>query len=606
MDTQTTRRDRTLPLTVANTGFLLDRLGEDCHPLQFLRELTQNSIEAIARTSERSGEVVWDVDWNYYDLQGVLKLCVIDTGDGMTGPEMVTYINQLSSSFSQQSLAGNYGVGAKVAAATRNHAGLIYLSWKDGQGSMVHLWRNPETQEYGLRQLQRPDGSYGHYAAVEDAVKPDLIRNNGTMVLLMGSTGESDTVSAPEGASSPSRWVAKYLNSRYYTLPAGVTIRAREGWLNPREDRDRNILRQVVGQRKYLQKHSDAKGELPVTGATVRWWILKDERALTQNSGFIESSGHVGALYRGELYEMATGRAGMSQLQQFGIILGHRRVVIYVEPETGKRRRLSTNTARTSLLIDSAPLPWAQWAIEFRERMPEEIRNLIDEVAARSKATDHSNTIRDRLRSILDLYRISRYRLTPTGRYEVNEMHTVRGRMPRRGARKQGPRSARPGHRAGGAGGVYSIFLKKNGVRADKIKPDPFPEVRWISVIDGTREAGDLEDRAARYLIDQNRLLVNADFRVFEDMVDRWAKELSDRKAPRSLVRDAVRTWFEQSLVETVLGVQALRNAQEWSIDDIDKALSEEALTSAVMPRYHVNIAIKRELGSKFGRITTA
>ena len=39
--------DATLPMTVANTGFMLDRLGQDCSPLQFLRELTQNAIEAI-------------------------------------------------------------------------------------------------------------------------------------------------------------------------------------------------------------------------------------------------------------------------------------------------------------------------------------------------------------------------------------------------------------------------------------------------------------------------------------------------------------------------------------------------------------------------------
>lgn len=45
--------NETLPLTVDNTGFLLDRLGTDCHPLQFLRELTQNSIEAILHTSEK-------------------------------------------------------------------------------------------------------------------------------------------------------------------------------------------------------------------------------------------------------------------------------------------------------------------------------------------------------------------------------------------------------------------------------------------------------------------------------------------------------------------------------------------------------------------------
>ena len=58
----TSRGERTLPLTVANTGFLLERLGQDCHPLQFLRELTQNSIEAIGRSSATDGLIVWDVD----------------------------------------------------------------------------------------------------------------------------------------------------------------------------------------------------------------------------------------------------------------------------------------------------------------------------------------------------------------------------------------------------------------------------------------------------------------------------------------------------------------------------------------------------------------
>ena len=37
-----------LPMAVAQPSFLLDRLGQDCRPEQFLRELTQNSIEAIA------------------------------------------------------------------------------------------------------------------------------------------------------------------------------------------------------------------------------------------------------------------------------------------------------------------------------------------------------------------------------------------------------------------------------------------------------------------------------------------------------------------------------------------------------------------------------
>ena len=61
----------------------------------------------------------------------------------MTGEEMEEYINQLSSSMHGQSSTGNFGVGAKIAAATRNHAGLVYLEWKDGVGYMTHLWRDP-------------------------------------------------------------------------------------------------------------------------------------------------------------------------------------------------------------------------------------------------------------------------------------------------------------------------------------------------------------------------------------------------------------------------------------------------------------------------------
>lgn len=43
-------------MTVRNTGLMVDRLGQDCAPLQFLRELTQNSIEAIQRRGDGTGE----------------------------------------------------------------------------------------------------------------------------------------------------------------------------------------------------------------------------------------------------------------------------------------------------------------------------------------------------------------------------------------------------------------------------------------------------------------------------------------------------------------------------------------------------------------------
>lgn len=606
ISTTSHQSEKTLPLTVGNTAFLLDRMGGDCHPLQFLRELTQNAIEAILRTEDQSGEIIWDVDWNVYELEGVYKLCVTDTGDGMTGDEMVKYINKLSSSVSKQSLKGNYGVGAKIAAATKNHEGLIYQSWVEGEGSMIHLWKDPTTDEYGLRQMKKPDGSFGHFAEIEDSVKPEIIGGSGTKVILLGNSEEESTMNPPEGAASPSIWISRYLNTRYFRFPEGVTVRAREGWTNPREDTDRNVLRRIMGQAEYLEKHKIESGSVRLSHATAHWWILKDEKALSSNSGYIESKGHVAALYNNELYEMESGRAGMARLQEFGVIMGYRQVVIYVEPRVDGQKPLTTNTARTNLLLGNESLPWSEWAAEFREKMPDKIEAHIESVAKGSSSKDHKETIRDRLKEILSLYKVSRYRPVTTGDFSIDEEVTARGGIPKRQDQDRSKSSSKhsSGKKGGTAGGVYSVFLKKNGTQGEKVQPDPFPDVRWVSVEDRTREPGDMEDRAAKFLVDQNLLLINKDFRVFADMINHWCEVY--QPSVRPTVENVVQGWFEQALTETVIGVQALQNAREWSVDDVKKALSEEALTASVMPRYHVNYSVKRELGSKLGKAQAA
>ena len=277
-----------LPMTVDNVGFLLDRLGQDCSPLQYLRELTQNAIEAVLRTGE-PGQINWDVDWTSYDLgDGPMKVCIVDTGDGMTGDEMIKFINQLSSSGSEQSFTGNYGVGAKIAAATKNPAGVIYQSWKNGEGYMVQLEKNPATGEYGLRQWELKDGTYSHYFPLDDAIKPAEIGAHGTKVILVGAKTSDNTMATPPDAASPSRWISKYLNTRYFQFPSGVTVKAREGWDNPRTDKDRNVLRTITGQKPYLDQHATASGIQSLSGVKVHWWILKDDAAISNNSGFIE------------------------------------------------------------------------------------------------------------------------------------------------------------------------------------------------------------------------------------------------------------------------------------------------------------------------------
>lgn len=589
----------TLEMEVANTGFMLDRMGEDCGPLQFLRELTQNSIQAIGQVRGGEGEIVWDVDWNRYELTGIYKLACIDTGVGMTGDEMLEYINKLSSSMHVQAFDANFGVGAKIAAATRNHAGLLYLSWKEGIGYMTHLWRDPLTGKYGLQQLARPDGTFGHWARVDDAIKPDIIDDHGTMVILLGDDADTDTMQAPKDAPSPSRWVGRYLNTHYFRFPENVRIRSREGWEYPRSNTDTNVLRRVIGQEEYLAQHAEARGSVALTGATAHWWILKDEPALSQNSGFIASGGHISALYQDELYELLTGRAAVARLQLFGVIFGYNRVVIYVEPHATPE--LKPTTARTHLQLNREPLPWADWAAEFRADMPESIENLMQAVIAGSSSTDHRQAIRDRLKQIRDLMKLSRYRRVASGAIKAAE-DTAGGKTRDRGS-TSGNGGSSGGNRGGRAGDIYALFIADDGDPSEAVDSDPVPDVVWVSAEDSTREPDFLEDRAAKYLPEKNLLQINGDFRVFSDMEDRWCEQYKEIPGARPVIRDVVREWFEQALVESVLGVQALHGSQEWPVDAMARAISEEALTAAVMQRYHIDVAVKRALGAKLGTL---
>ncbi len=367
------------------------------------------------------------------------------------------------------------------------------------------------------------------------------------------------------------------------------------------------MLRTVVGQERYLREHAEATGFVPLSNATAHWWILKDEKALTQNSGFIASSGHIAALLNDELYEMTTGRGGVARLQMFGVIFSYQRVVIYIEPHVDSADiDLTTNTSRTQLILNSEMLPWADWAAEFRAALPGEVRALEDEVSAGSTASDHKQAIRERLRQIRELFRLSRYRPTPRGSELAEEANGAGGRSRDSADTKEKAGSTTSGSRTARAGNIYGLFLAADGVPADAVNSLIEPDVDWLSATDPKckpRGPGLLEDKAAKYLIEQNKLLINADFRVFTDMADRWCERYTHTSGARDVVTDVVREWFEQALIETVLGVQGLRDSKEWDIDAIRNALSEETLSAAVMQRYHVDVAVKRALGAKLGTL---
>src|SRR5690606_9382046 len=112
----------------------------------------------------------------------------------------------------------------------------------------------------------------------------------------------------------------------------------------------------------------------------------------------IESAGHVAALYQNELYDRATSRSGTSILQQFGVLFGQRQVVLYAEPTNSDQ--LTTNTARTTLLLGGEKLPWTDWAFEFRNAMPKALLDFVQSKASAATEQDHLKSIKERLKAV--------------------------------------------------------------------------------------------------------------------------------------------------------------------------------------------------------------
>jgi hypothetical protein len=598
------------PMSVDDPNFLLERLGNDCSDMQVYRELTENSIQAIEAAVRigmvARGEIEWDYDPVYFKDTGFYKLCITDTGIGMSGQAQVQNINRLTAvgGGKVRGHSDNFGIGAKIAGVTRNHRGLVYLSWSPGSpGAMTCLWRDPKTGHYGLQRFRDGDGVTRSVLDLDDSVKPELIGDHGTKVTLLGMTQEHDTTEAPPDVTARSRWLARYLNSRYFELPDYVTIKVREGFKTGSPS-----FRRLTGMRDYLLLNSTADGVLDLTGARAYWWVLDDGRdrqgkihdsPINQNSNFIESAGHLGALYEGEVYESFTQRAAYGPLQDFGVIFGARRVVIYVEPLVAG---VQSNTARTSLRINGDPLPWHEWAEEFRAKMPDAIKEMMEEVAAGTVTEDHHKAIRDRLKSIRELFSLTRYKPTPTGSVFVDpNSPTIGGRPSGNGSPTTIPTS-NTSTGGGRTGNVYARHQAPKGTRANEVDELPEINVRWVSVTNGTRNSGDMEDRAGKYIRDQNLLLINGDFRGVTDLVKRWKtayKAVVVGPNMEEVILDAVREWHEQALVETVLGALALEGSPEWTTEQLGKALSEEALTAACLARYHVDMAVKRTLGQR-------
>jgi len=421
-------------------------------------------------------------------------------------------------------------------------------------------------------------------------------------VVLLGRHERHDTTQAPDSVGDSRRhWITRYLNGRFLRLPAQIEMLVRE-----QQRLEPGRLRRIDGEQHHVERHAVAAGAVQLSDAIARWWVLDDDHhGRRREASLWASTGHAAAVFGEELYDiLPQTRGGYGRLQDFGIRFGYERVVLHLEPHV-PAGCLQCNTARTLLLLDHEPLPWARWGEEFAAAMPVEILRL-QERAASADVGPRQEAIRQRVTAILPLYRLSRYRpiarprqvpMQPaTGeRNQPPDASTIAPAAPRRGPAADAATAPAAGERA----------LRRS---TDPPAEDPrderqppltvsLPDVAWISARDGSRAIGDLEDQAALYHLDRHELTINADFRAITDLTSHWQARYHGIAGARTVIEAHVREWCEQILVEVVLAARK----SSWSNEQLHALLSPTSFTAALLPRHLLHATLQKRLGQMLG-----
>ena len=368
---------------------IIERTYRESEPLQFLRELVTNSLEADSTKVEVGPE------HQIGEAQGIWRLMVRDNGRGMSPEQMESYLGTFGKG--GKSIGGaheNFGIGAKTSLLPWNRSGMVVISYteENQEGSMIKLRLDEESGEYGLESLQNGLNvcpPFMDSGMDWTSLKADWM-TTGTIVVLMGNTGyEStyfevcDTIDRPAQPHSSIWWALQYLAQRYWVIDEGVELSVYVFGKKPNAQ-DRGPAsggkRYIKGGKANAEAQSSNFGCVVLPDQTKAWWYLKDKVSKNYLGGF--KGGCVAALYKNELYDIKTHGNAM---RRFGLVgpVRAKTLLVFEPPVLEDGFGVCPNAARSGLILKSSGtgssvgLPWDDWAEWFRERLPDAISQAI-------------------------------------------------------------------------------------------------------------------------------------------------------------------------------------------------------------------------------------
>lgn len=428
----------------------LKRFSRAMHPMQFVREIYQNALEAGATKLRAYLEP-------QYLTHGAKKLAFADDGPGMTAHEMANYLGQYnSSSKSTGGVHDNFGIGVKATTLINNPYGVVFLSWskvisEEGekiQGNMMWFTYDEELSEVSVKPAEVvyvdedgeedvecidiqvpgwstsvnvvnlselaeffPDGWEGiKWWECKEAAK---IKTTGTIVMMLGDSAEADSV--------PASWSHKtlpyYMSWRYEQLSlycSDTTLQDK----NPMNRSHRALgLLEVVG--RYVS-HQDNLCTPNGTQLDVYYVNIPKRGLRFKTEHYCSAKTHRGfsaIAYKGELYHSTGDKINA---RSWGITADDviEKVIIIVRPPIlgvqadGSTRGVYPNDLRDRLLwqdssSESEDKDFDLDAIKrwFVENQPKRLVDMIEKANAEDSSISRSQRARRELLKYADIFK---------------------------------------------------------------------------------------------------------------------------------------------------------------------------------------------------------
>lgn len=631
---------------------LLEREYRNAPAYQWARELVRNGIEAEARAIE------FGVEWEGVKARRVYRLQYADDGLGMSHDDLRDYMRTLGKG--SKTVGGphdNYAMGCRMTLLPWNPMGVVVISQQEGEEPfMVKLMFDPQAAdgagEYVLEEVEWEDdeGSYRstvyppyldedlgiNWAFAIPKVMADA--GHGTTFILLGRNDTDDTFEGdPERRESIRTLSRKYFNTRFWELPATVSLRCIE-FMNPD---DRSMWPGSPNDLSKLYRHRSVKGAKEVveyvtreSGSTVlsngtvtlpddltkaHWWLRRPEPV--QTGGVGTNSGFIAVMYRSELYghayanlEDGDSKAGATVYRACGIgsdAVRKRVFVIFEPPEyidDAGQRGVAPSTGRADLYWMGAGLSPrsvkpSDWAEAFANNMPEEIQLALSADHEENKVTDEERG--ERLKRVMDRlskrWRVSRARVVTPETADTTTNPLSPGGVtrqppdvppphrPRRPRKRVVVRRHRQGESTVGKVGIGDVPAKTTKVYLG------YPDYEWVKEED-IAETGMLAAWQPPSKTHPNGLVqLDETHPVVAGQVGYWQSQYPAAVALK--VQDIVKEAYADVAVAKVSHIHALTSDAVLSEEQCSQMLQNPALTASLVGLLGEDALISPRLG---------